>query len=392
MSGEDLRFLAERAETVVGRADQRLTEVHARIKSARRRRAAAMAGGVSAAVLALVVGIAVLTGPTGSNRGNGPIHPAESPSKTDASTAAAARQIAYGEGWPIRAIHIGDRVVDISDQVPPRPWSGPVYLNTTDDGVVFDVDAGANRIWFTDGTDVVSIGQVGGYTHIGPSPVATGTSGSLAAWLDWSAANPPAVHSLSGAAELVIYDTARRSEVTRIDCPKCGSIEVVGSHVYWDKNVAGPDEPTTVYDAASDTVRPASERSYLDDLANQPRGVLVGDTRATATPRTGLSLVPRDGYLVPIPDQWETPAHQVTRAFDTGSGDELLLRLPPGYGSPQMLNLVNWLDDDRVVLVADGDQGPDQGQILVCQVSRQQCRLIVPSSPERRWVANVSFP
>ena len=37
MNGDDLRVLANRADTVLGRPDQRLAEVHARIRSARRR-------------------------------------------------------------------------------------------------------------------------------------------------------------------------------------------------------------------------------------------------------------------------------------------------------------------------------------------------------------------
>jgi hypothetical protein len=384
MNGEDLRFLAERAETVVGRSDQRLAEVHARIKSARRRRAAAVAAGASAAVVAAAIGIAVLTGPTGSNSDNGPIPPADPPSKTDAPKAATVRQIAYGDGWPIRAIHMGDRTVDISDLVP-RGSDTPVYINTTDTGVVFTVDDHESRIRFTDGTDVVPIGQVGSYTHIGSSGIVTGTSGSLAAWPDWS----------GGSTQLVVYDTARRVELTRIDCPMCGSPEIVGSHVYWARNESVSEEPTTMFDAGSNAVRPASEQSYLDDLANQPRGLLVGDTRTTATPTSGigLSLSPVDGRLVPLQDHGEDPANEVaTKAFDTGSGEELDLRLPDDYHSPQLLNLFEWLDDDRLALVADGDQGTDQGQILVCQISAQQCRLIVPSSPERRWVANFDFP
>lgn len=383
MNGEDLKFLANRADAVRGRADQRLVEVHARVRLARRRRTASAVAGASVAVLALVIGIAVLTSPTGTNKENGPVPPADSPTKADAPAAAPARQIAYGEGGPIRAIHVGNRTVDISDLVDGSSDS-PVYLNTTDDGVVFTVDDDESRIRFTDGTDVVPVGRVGGYTHIGPSPVVTGTSGSLAAWSDTSA----------GSNQLVVYDTARLSEVTRIDCPECASLQVVGSHVYWDKNAAGTDEPTTMYDAASDTVGPASEQSYLADLATQPRGLLVGDTRATATPSgRGLSLTPRDGHLAPLRDHWDAPAHVVTtRAFDTGSGDELHLRLPPGYRSSQMLTLFDWLDDDRLALVADGDQGTDQGQVLVCRISTQQCQQVVPPSAQRRWVANLGFP
>ena len=151
MNGEDLRFLAERAETVMGRPDQRLAEVHARIKSARRRRAAAVAAGASASVLAVAIGIAVLTGPTGTNKDNGPIPPADSPTKADAPAPASTRRIVYAEGWPIRTIHVGDELVDISDLLPGGP-NTPVYLNTTDGGVVFTVDDDESRIWFTDGT------------------------------------------------------------------------------------------------------------------------------------------------------------------------------------------------------------------------------------------------
>lgn len=393
MNGHDLQFLADRADTVRGRPDQRLGEVHARIRSARRRRAAAAGAGASAAVVALVIGVAVLTGTSWTEKDNSPIPPVDSPSRTDApttatagtaATGATARQVTYADGGPIRTIHVGDRIVDISDLVAGRS-DPPVYLNTTDDGVVVTVDDDESRIWFTDGTDVVAIGRGGGYTHIGPSPVATGTSGSLAAWLDRS----------GGSTELVVYDTAQLSEVTRLDCPECSSLTVVGSHVYWDEQATGPDEPTTMYDAASDAVRRASQQAYLDDLATLPRGLLVGDTRTTATPTSGigLSLTPVNGHLVSLLDHGEDPAHEVTtQAFDTGSGDQLDLRLPPGYRSSQMLNVFDWLDDDRLALVADGDQGTDQGQILVCRISSQSCRLMLPSSSSHRWVANGSFP
>ena len=56
MSTEDLRALAERAETVTGREAVRLAEVHGRIRTARRRRGAAAAAGSAAVALALVAG------------------------------------------------------------------------------------------------------------------------------------------------------------------------------------------------------------------------------------------------------------------------------------------------------------------------------------------------
>jgi len=51
VTGEDLKFLANRAEPVTGRADRRLDEVHARIRAVRRRRRTAVATAAAAAVL-----------------------------------------------------------------------------------------------------------------------------------------------------------------------------------------------------------------------------------------------------------------------------------------------------------------------------------------------------
>ncbi len=56
MSTEDLRALAERAETVTGREGVRLAEVHSRIRTARRRRGVAAAAGSAVVALALVAG------------------------------------------------------------------------------------------------------------------------------------------------------------------------------------------------------------------------------------------------------------------------------------------------------------------------------------------------
>jgi hypothetical protein len=390
MNGEDLKFLADRAESVVGRADQRLAEVHARIKSARRRRAVGAVAGASVAVLALVVGLGVLTGPIGTNKDNGPIPPATSPSKTDAPKAATARQIAYGEGWPIRAIHMRDQTVDISDLVPSGSDT-PVYLNTTDAGVVFTVDTDENRIWFTDGTDVVAIGQVGHYTHIGSSPVVTGTSGSLAAWLDWS----------GGSAELIVYDTARLSEVTRMPCPRCGTPEIADSHVYWSENGAASEAQTTMYDAETGETRRVPATAYSEDVASQPRGVIVGDSLETGVvssagwPAASLQFSAEEGRLVPVLDQGPSSPGVTdwgpTGAFDTATHRALRFRLPENFDGTRFQPF-DWLDDDRMAVVADSDPGDEGWQILICRISTGQCRLGVGPTQDRRWAANLDFP
>ena len=386
MNSHDLKFLADRADTVTGRPAQRLAEVHARIRSARRRRAAQAVSAASAGVLALAIGVAALTGTTGTNKDNVPVPPADSPAKTDAP-AATTRRIVYGEGWPIRRIHVGDRTVDISDLVPSGPDT-PVYLNTTDDGVVFTVDTDESRIWFTDGTDVVPIGQVGVYTHLGSSRVVTGASGAIAAWPD----------SSGGSTQLVVYDTAQRAEVMRIDCPKCGTPEVVGSHVYWAKNEAVRSEPTTMFDAASGETSRVPATAYADDLAGHPRGLVVGDSPASGTVSSGYGQVFRsDGRrLVPVLDLGPSSPGVAewgpTTALDTGSGNALDLRVAAAYPSGQLFMVFDWLDDDRLALMADSEPGDEGWQIVVCRISTDQCRPTVPPTPERRWAANLDFP
>jgi len=317
-----------------------------------------------------------------------------------------ARKIVYSDGpWPTRTLHVGDRTVDISDELPDNPQSnGMVYLDTAGDGVVFTTDDG--RIWFTNGIATQSIGQLGIAVRVGDSPIRTGRSGSLAAWQERA----------HGSTRLVVYDTRFRTVVARLKC-FCSTdylffqsadlnedsvgAAIVGDHVYWTQERPGSSERgrrTTrvmLLDVASNTVRPASRQVYLDDLASQPRGLVVGDSLANGAPSAGigLSFSPVEGRLVPLRGHGEDPANEVaTKSFDGGSGVELNLRLPAGYHSSQMLNLFEWVDDDRLALVADGDQGTDRGQILVCRVSTQQCQQVVPNSPGPRWVANFGFP
>lgn len=176
-----------------------------------------------------------------------------------------------------------------------------VYLDTTGDGVVLTTDDG--RIWFTDGTATQSIGQLGIRSRVGASPIRTGSSGALAAWQE-------RVH---GSTRLVVHDTRFRTEVARLRC-SCTTdylffrsedltedsvgAAIVGDHVYWTHERPGSRGGTRVMllDVASNTVRPASEQVYLEDLASQPRGLVVGDALTGGSQRRGSLMIGRPRY------------------------------------------------------------------------------------------------
>jgi len=386
MNGADLKFLANRAETVRGRADQRLDEVHARIRSARRRRAVEAAGGAAAVVVAVVVGIALLIGPTGSHQDNAP--PISRSTTVNATTQAepTTRKLVYVDGfWPMRRIHVGDQTVDISDQLPPRDkendeW-GMVFLQVSGDGVVLLTHDG--RIWFTDGDDVVRIGQTGSDTRIITlGALKTGMSGSLAAWVDETRGSP----------EMVVYDTTQREELARIPCPLCGEPEVAGTHVYWAQNGTASRDLTTMFDPVDGRARRVPARAYAEDLASQPRALIVGDARSQGQVEIALGreFLGVDGHLVPLADSAQAGVPVYTKAWDTGSGKQLDLRLPAAYDG-QAFRVFDWLDDDRIALEAHNDRSPDRVRdLLVCRISTGGCRVAVTGT-QPRFVANIGF-
>jgi hypothetical protein len=103
---EDLRALADRAESVNGREGARLAEVHDRIHTSQRRRALAAAAGSVAVVLALVVGGALLA--ETRERADAPInHPTPKPS-TSTSTSTEAIEIPAGQVTVTADVRPGD--------------------------------------------------------------------------------------------------------------------------------------------------------------------------------------------------------------------------------------------------------------------------------------------
>jgi hypothetical protein len=383
MNGEDLKFLARRAESVAGRADQRLDEVHAGIRSARRRRAAAVAGAATAAVLAVVVGIFALTGPTTTSKNNAP--PAHSGSATPHAEPTARKLVYVDSSWPMRKIHVGDQTVDISDQLPPRnkgddEW-GMVFLQVSGDGVVLLTHDG--RVWFTDGNEIVRIGQTGSPTRIiSLGALKTGMSGSIAAWVDGTGGTP----------EMFVFNTTQRAEVARVPCPKCGEPEIAGNRVYWEKN--GDDArngPWVMFDPETGETRRVPATAYAEDLVSQPRALIVGDSQAQGQVGTGLGqeFLGVDDRLVPLAES-DQPGPVFTKAWDTRSGKQLDLRIPTAYDG-QGFRIFDWLDDDRIALEAHNDRNPDRvADLLVCRISTGGCRVAVPGT-QPRFVANIGF-
>jgi hypothetical protein len=332
----------------------------------RRRRLAAVAG----AGAAVAVAIALAVGGTALNRSAdqnpGPIdHPPTNHHRKQATTPTPTRPIVYSDvsvegGHPDSLlgdpIHVGDRVVETG--------SGWVHMDVTDHGVVYTTGGYTDdgRVWFTDGGTPEQIGSHACVdAHGWPGTVVTGNAGSLAAWFDCTAEHH---------AELVVYDTGSGREVVRREVPGCSNGclpgAIVGDRVYISRRgfLVSPDgEPAA----------PA----FAQDIRDNPRGLVVGDTWETGTPTLSGHFTSVGTRLVPNGDGG------LTSAFDTATRRPVELHLPAGYApdpdEPGDLDfgLFEWLDDDTVALenVSTGRHDQD---ILTCGLSTGRCELAIP--------------
>jgi hypothetical protein len=395
MNGEDLKFLAHRADSVRGRADQRLDEVHAGIRAARRRRVAGAIGATTAAVLAAVVGIAALTGPTSLNKPDGP-PPANSGTPTPTPTPTTTRPIVYSDdvrsdrcrGNPIGCIgtlHVGDREVRIDQALwTVRGWP----LGLTDAGVVYAQDDGS--VWFTDGGSPRRIAK---QTCAGTSPttvdvLATGDAGPWVAWFDCTPAHR---------GDLVVVDTSSGQEVARAPIPSCRSAAlpctldgIIGEHVYIEDDVRRLDVTTG-------RVVAATPQMHDQDLRSHPRAFVLGDSWRTGTPTGGLDFEVVGSRLVPT-DPQPGPEPRRTRAFDIATGQPVQFRLPNGYhpdptpafhgndvsGYVNVFTTFEWLDDDTVALTQEGEELPNR-DIITCRLSDGHCHLAVKAGTPDEW-------
>lgn len=397
---EDLKQLASRAETVVGRADQRLDEVHARIRSAHRRHRAEAVVGACAAVAALIIGIAVATGSTGEDRDHGPIPPATETPSTTTRPIVYADDIAWGGGdanWNlrVRTIHVGDREVRIDQTLfTVRGWP----LGVTDAGVVYAKTDGS--IWLTDGGQPRQIAaQTCAGTHPDPVDYAGLTTASTGTWAAWFDCTP------GQRGDLVVFDTGTGHEVARRPIPSCRLATnqgcwldgMIGKLVYFTRNYSpGNDRPSRfrayTFDVATGQVVAASAQKYTDNLRNDPRALVVGDSWRTGTRMTSLDFDVVGSRLVPT-DPQPGPQPRRTRAFDIATGQPVRFRLPAGYhpgppplsvgddpGGVRRFTLFEWLDDDTVALAQLGDSNLT-GDIITWRLSDGACHFVAKAPP-----------
>lgn len=370
MSTEQWTRLAQFAEGVTGREDDRVSEVHDRILSIRRRRTAGLVLSAGVLVLATVLGAAALRS---SSDLDDPA-PAPRPDRVEPTPRTPVRPLTWtDEFWPSRRFNYGDQVIDTRLD---RTTYDFAAMDLTDDGVVLTTVDG--RVWLADGTTVRQVAKTGvRSSFLARLDVRTGNTGTLAAWIDERA--------------LVVYDTADRRVVARHRCLAsfCRILWVGTDHVYVENRRGG--ERTLRVDVATGRASVAPAREVGQAMLDQPRALVVGGSFGTGQVSPGLDLdfIRQGSRLRPL---HETGAarDRLETAFDT-AGNPVRLRVPADYDRARSFTLFQWIDDDRVAMMAGaGSMGfvpgldPDlpaddtgYGDILVCRLSTGDCRLAV---------------
>jgi hypothetical protein len=370
---DQLGRLAQRADRVVGRPDDRLAEVHSRIRKVRRRRTAGKVLGAALAV-AVAIGAGSLIGsdPPGSD-------PAPEPDPVEPSVGTVRPLTWTDEWWPSRRINYGDEVIDTRLDLTKYDFA---QMDLTDDGVVVTTLDG--RVWLADTSSVEQIGD-SHVTHrfLAVLEVVTGNAGSLTTWIEGPR---------SGPARLVVYDTGERRVVARPRfAPSYSSILWVGTdRVIWE---ARRTNQIRMLEVATGRVSVLSQNEYAAAMLRDGRALVIGDSFGSGSVSDGLDalFVRKGAQLFAVHDD-----RRITAAFDR-TGSPIRLRVPEGYDRARSFTSFQWLDDDRLALMAgagsmgfvpglDPDMPEDNdgyGDIMVCRISTGICRLAVrgPGAP-----------
>ncbi len=392
---DSLRALGKRAEALSPPQLEVAALVAAGESRIRRRRHAAVAA-VTAAVVA-VVGAAALVSPGARNGASAPARPdqktTDHKSTDTVQTRALARQLTYTVGTKI---HWGTRTIDVDQQIPPEPKGARRtvgYVDATDNGAVFVVGmpavieqgelglpSGPAGVWFTDGSAPVRIGTTSG-SRVRGFEIAPTAAGSTLAWID------PGTTNRAGG--IVVYDTEGMEELARLGDKDAVPLAVYDDVVYWspDRPVCtrylpsgagyGCEPPARVmrFETASGLQSSVSTADYDADRRARP-GLLTGRSHDPLIRRgvPFLSFVRHGARLVAV-GTWEIaePGFPATVAL---TGQPLHLRHPAKNPRRQagddshILQMVQWLDPDRVVLLDDFYE-----DLVTCRLSTGHCRV-----------------
>ena len=285
------------------------------------------------------------------------------------------RPLTYADGV---TIHYGEQTLDAP---------GPVReLDVTDDGVAFRTSDG--RIWFTDGSRVEELGTLGNPSEPNPehvrhwtqahlfSPVLTsagwvvsGNSGSRVAWFEFPQTDAP---------DVVVYDTRAREVVIRKQVAVAAgswaaphSVDDTSLYLFLDPDAFADDHmPQARIDLATGQQAPVSAKDYLADVGSRPARTLVSDIEitdgATWNFRIQGGRVQPQGMAPPVKLQ------------DGLTGRRFAFDAPAGYHRNDLVRLVQWLDDDSVVLLSTTDKGDD---LIECHLTTGACEIAV-SGPD----------
>jgi hypothetical protein len=385
VNAEDFRALADRASTIEGRRDDRLVEVHDRIRKAgRRRQLVAVTASAVAVVLALTAGVGLLA-LTDTDR-TPPAKPAPRPTSTPRvpDKAPSVRRVTYSSD---DKIHWGHRVIDVGDEV--------VDVTPTDDGVVFSrardevppgcsmASGGCGFLWFTDGFEMIRIGRAFGNVIRGYR-VDVSAAGSTVVWFEPAPDDRPDTSTYRERGEYVVYDTGERREMARFGSDSSRLYGVYDDYVYWT-----PDEKTSCLDysryyggcrrfksiqrleTSTGTESEVPWAAYVSDRRSRPRTFTRPIRGEANTPGPvyddSINFLHRGGRLVAD----DGGGGEVTARL-ASSGKPVRLRLPDGYADVDAFFMLTWLDDDRVVLQADNDR-----DLLVCRLPGGRCHTVV---------------
>lgn len=323
----------------------------------------------SGAVLAVISTGAVLLGAGDRDAAPGPV---DEPGGTGSTT----HPLTYADG---ATIHYGERAIRADGVV--------VELDLTDRGVGFRTRDG--RIWFSDGSATEQVGTLGdpvlptgeledwspsGVLMDGESGgwVVSGNSGSRLMWFDFTGPGDP---------EVVVHDTGTRETVlrTRVHVPEGGwvgphSVTEDSAYLFRDPDPVADDRmPQARLDLTTGEQEPVSPEGYLADVDDHPARSLhvshaeTGFRLYEITEGTGHQFDVHRGRLRPM-------GMQPIEVRDGLTGERLALRAPEGHPDTNPVWLVQWLDDDSVVIL-DPTGGRDR--LLVCPVPAGTCEVTV---------------